>query len=112
MLWTNSTFGMRLPLWALAALTAVAHAAVGGHAFGPPQSAPAPQIPAVPATQPAPTPPASRFVVVLDAAHGGDDPGGKLNGQAEKDFTLALSVRLRSLLARAAFRLSPRANPI
>ena len=44
--------------------------------------------------------PAGRFVVVLDAAHGGDDAGGRLgNGQAEKAFTLALSVRLRSLLA-------------
>jgi N-acetylmuramoyl-L-alanine amidase len=39
-------------------------------------------------------------VVVLDAAHGGDDLGGRLsNGQLEKDFTLAFSVRLRSLLA-------------
>ena len=37
--------------------------------------------------------------MVLDAAHGGDDPGGRLaNGQPEKAFTLALSVRLRSLL--------------
>ncbi|MGA2649743.1 MAG: N-acetylmuramoyl-L-alanine amidase [Terracidiphilus sp.] len=46
-------------------------------------------------------PPASppRFMVVLDAAHGGDDPGAKLSdGQPEKAFTLALSVRLRSLL--------------
>jgi N-acetylmuramoyl-L-alanine amidase len=48
----------------------------------------------------APSAPAARFVVVLDAAHGGDDPGGRLsNGQPEKAFTLALSVRLRSLLA-------------
>ena len=39
-------------------------------------------------------------MVVLDAAHGGDDPGGRLaNGQLEKTATLALSVRLRSLLA-------------
>jgi N-acetylmuramoyl-L-alanine amidase len=39
-------------------------------------------------------------VVVLDAAHGGDDAGGRLaNGQPEKALTLALSVRLRSLLA-------------
>jgi N-acetylmuramoyl-L-alanine amidase len=39
-------------------------------------------------------------VVVLDAAHGGDDTGGRLSdGQPEKTFTLALSVRLRSLLA-------------
>jgi N-acetylmuramoyl-L-alanine amidase len=47
-------------------------------------------------------------VVVLDAAHGGDDPGARIKGpaghgpegqsQAEKTFTLALSVRLRSLL--------------
>jgi N-acetylmuramoyl-L-alanine amidase len=38
-------------------------------------------------------------MVVLDAAHGGDDSGGRLsNGQLEKTFTLALSVRLRSLL--------------
>ncbi len=44
--------------------------------------------------------PAARFVVVLDAAHGGDDTGGRLaSGQMEKTATLALSVRLRSLLA-------------
>jgi N-acetylmuramoyl-L-alanine amidase len=43
-------------------------------------------------------------VVVLDAAHGGDDSGGKLDSQAEKDFTLALSVRLRSLLAARGFQ--------
>jgi N-acetylmuramoyl-L-alanine amidase len=36
---------------------------------------------------------------VLDAAHGGDDSGGRLANQAEKDFNLALSVRLRSLLS-------------
>jgi N-acetylmuramoyl-L-alanine amidase len=48
--------------------------------------------------------PAQRFVVVLDAAHGGAESGGRLgdpNGQSEpeKAYTLALSVRLRSLLA-------------
>jgi len=48
---------------------------------------------------PAPTAPPPRFVVVLDAAHGGDDTGGHFaNNQVEKAFTLALSVRLRSLL--------------
>ena len=47
----------------------------------------------------APAAPAARYVVVLDAAHGGDDAGGHLaNNQLEKNFTLALSVRLRSLL--------------
>ncbi|HWG18893.1 MAG TPA: N-acetylmuramoyl-L-alanine amidase [Terracidiphilus sp.] len=50
--------------------------------------------------QAAPAAPSTRFVVVLDAAHGGDDTGGHLDdGQYEKAATLALSVRLRSLLA-------------
>lgn len=49
---------------------------------------------------PAPAGPQGRFVVVLDAAHGGDDTGGRLaNGATEKRFTLDFSVRLRSLLA-------------
>lgn len=52
----------------------------------------------------APPTPSSRFVVVLDAAHGGGDLGGRLVDQSgqrepEKAYTLALSVRLRSLLA-------------
>ncbi len=55
---------------------------------------------------PVPNPPfpGSRFVVVLDAAHGGGDAGAKLtdasgNAEAEKDYTLAFNVQLRSLLA-------------
>jgi N-acetylmuramoyl-L-alanine amidase len=44
-------------------------------------------------------PPAARYTVVLDAAHGGDDSGGHSGNWLEKDTTLALSVRLRSLLA-------------
>ncbi len=46
----------------------------------------------------APAAPAAPFVVVLDAAHGGDDSGGHSGNWAEKNFTLALSMRLRSLL--------------
>jgi N-acetylmuramoyl-L-alanine amidase len=43
--------------------------------------------------------------VVLDAAHGGSDLGGRLaNGGAEKTFTLALSVKLRSLLVARGFQ--------
>ncbi len=46
---------------------------------------------------------AQRFTVLLDAAHGGDDSGALLPKEnsspaKEKDATLALSVRLRSLL--------------
>ena len=49
--------------------------------------------------QQAPSVPQARFVVVLDAAHGGDETGGRLaSGQFEKAFTLALAARLRSLL--------------
>ena len=53
------------------------------------------------AQSPAATTP--RFVVVLDAAHGGTDLGGRLGedasqSQFEKAYTLGLGVRLRSLL--------------
>ncbi len=52
----------------------------------------------------APPAPATRFVVVLDAAHGSNDTGGTLSNQGggsqlEKAWSLALSIRLRSLLA-------------
>jgi N-acetylmuramoyl-L-alanine amidase len=40
------------------------------------------------------------FSVVLDAAHGGNDSGARLEEQLqEKDVVLALSVRLRSMLS-------------
>jgi N-acetylmuramoyl-L-alanine amidase len=48
--------------------------------------------------------PSARFVIVIDAAHGGDDTGGHLDdGQLEKSATLALSIRLRSQLAARGF---------
>lgn len=47
----------------------------------------------------APAAPPASFVVVLNAAHGGSDAGANLDGQPEKAFTLAMSIRLRSLLA-------------
>lgn len=53
---------------------------------------------APPAPPPAPPQAPPPFVVVLDAAHGGDDSGGHLDSQPEKAFNLALNVRLRSLL--------------
>lgn len=52
-----------------------------------------------------PAGPGSRFVVVLDAAHGGDDGGGMVGESVpEKTVTLELSVRLRSLLAARGFQ--------
>ncbi len=57
-------------------------------------------LPCLAQAPPPPTAPAARFVVVLDAAHGGNDTGAHLDsGQLEKSVNLALSVRLRSLLA-------------
>jgi N-acetylmuramoyl-L-alanine amidase len=50
-----------------------------------------------------PSPPASiqaRFVVVVDAAHGGTDSGASISEHIlEKDVVLSLAVRLRSTLA-------------
>jgi N-acetylmuramoyl-L-alanine amidase len=55
--------------------------------------------------QQAPPTSGTRFVVVIDAAHGGDDTGAHLSsGQLEKAANLALSVRLRSLLAARGFQ--------
>jgi N-acetylmuramoyl-L-alanine amidase len=66
-----------------------------------PAAQPAPAV----GPTPNPTPKAARFVVVLDAAHGGDDGGAHLNSAvAEKTVTLALSVRLRSLLTARGFQ--------
>jgi N-acetylmuramoyl-L-alanine amidase len=57
---------------------------------------------ALSAQGPTPTP---RFIVVLDAAHGGDDSGAHLDsGQLEKAVNLVLSVRLRSLLTARGFQ--------
>ncbi len=61
-------------------------------------------LPAAAQAPPAPPAPQARFVVVLDAAHGGGDSGAWLaDGQLEKNATLAMSVRLRSLLAARGF---------
>jgi len=52
----------------------------------------------LPAMAQAPAGTEPRFVVVLDAAHGGADTGGHSSEWTEKSLTLVLSVRLRSLL--------------
>lgn len=56
---------------------------------------PLPAVPSAPVPKAAP-----RFLVVLDAAHGGNDTGARLSDTLpEKELTLALSVRLRSMLS-------------
>jgi len=64
---------------------------------------PAPALPAQPPPPvPAPVPPsvAPRFLVVLDAAHGGSDTGARITDRIlEKDITLSLAARLRSMLS-------------
>jgi len=61
-----------------------------------------PQAPAVPSMPTAAGPPGvqgPRFVVVVDAAHGGSDTGARIGGGIlEKDITLGVSARLRSTL--------------
>jgi N-acetylmuramoyl-L-alanine amidase len=56
-----------------------------------------------PPPQPAPGP-LNRNVIVLDPAHGGVDSGSRIGDSTlEKDVTLALAFRLRSLLAARGF---------
>ena len=77
------------------------------------QAAPPPPVAANPAEQaavPAPPPtgpaaplvsgaPRTRYLVIIDPAHGGDDPGAKLTDTLlEKDITLAFARRLRAAL--------------
>ncbi|GGA23660.1 N-acetylmuramoyl-L-alanine amidase family protein [Paenibacillus physcomitrellae] len=54
-------------------------------------------------SQPATTPPAGttgKKVIVIDAGHGGSDPGAiSLNNRNEKDFTLATVLKLQQVLA-------------
>ena len=61
-----------------------------------PAQSPAPVVPA--------TGPLNRNVIVLDAAHGGVDSGSRIGDSIlEKDVTLALAFRLRSLLTARGF---------
>jgi N-acetylmuramoyl-L-alanine amidase len=67
---------------------------------GAPQSTPAQPQRTAPPERSSP-----RFIVVLDAAHGGDDNGGQVGASTpEKNITLDLSVRLRSILTARGFQ--------
>jgi N-acetylmuramoyl-L-alanine amidase len=76
---------------------------VSANAQDPPQAVQIPQQqPANPPHLPtaASTPVVPRFMVVLDAAHGGTETGARINDHLlEKDLTLNLSIRLRSMLS-------------
>lgn len=63
-----------------------------------PASVPKAPAPSVPAPAPAPHV-VPQFLVLLDAAHGGNDTGARLSSTLlEKDLTLDLTNRLRSML--------------
>ncbi len=69
----------------------------------PPAPAPPPAVtPEAPATTPAaptPAPAHARMLVLIDAAHGGEERGAQLSDKlAEKDVTLALARRLKAEL--------------
>ncbi len=90
---------MRLPRHSTAAsLLALASLALCAQTSAPTQL----QTPAAP-PQPAPVP-INRNVIFLDPAHGGLDSGSRIGDQTlEKDVTLALAFRLRSLLSARGF---------
>ena len=62
-------------------------------------------VPVKPNLPPVPAPiPLNRKLIVLDPAHGGVDSGSRISDSAvEKDVTLALAFRLRSLLTARGF---------
>lgn len=79
--------GSHARAWAIALIFAAASTLSGGQTTGG-------------LAAPAPMEVAPRFVVLLDAAHGGAETGARISDQLlEKDLVLALSVRLRSVLS-------------
>jgi N-acetylmuramoyl-L-alanine amidase len=85
----------------VAALATAGAVALLGHAQS--QSGPAPGATSQ-AAQIQPPSAINHNVVVLDPAHGGPDSGAKLGDQLlEKDVTLALAARLRTVLTAAGF---------
>lgn len=65
------------------------------------RSAEAPAAAAIPAPKPDTPPPQRKVrVVVIDPGHGGTDSGARNPANAEKDLTLAIARRLRTVLQR------------
>lgn len=83
-------------------------AAPPAEAVAPPITPPQPTAPTpapAPAAQPSlPSGYRPRFLVVIDASHGGDDRGAALSSQlAEKDVVMAMARRLRAELQNRGF---------
>jgi N-acetylmuramoyl-L-alanine amidase len=94
MRWTEAALRSFLNL-ALLLLTAAGNAQQTQPAVPAPPALPASSIPS-----PANPNVAPRFLVVLDAAHGGTDTGARITDHLlEKDITLSLAMRLRSMLS-------------
>jgi N-acetylmuramoyl-L-alanine amidase len=82
-------------------LCLLALSTIAAHAQTPP---PPPRDQSFYVNQPPATPKMPRNVILLDPAHGGDDPGASLpNNALEKDITQAFATRLKPLLAAAGF---------
>lgn len=98
MRWTNLQSGAWVISLALLSLSATGQQVTPTPTEPPsvslPQTSAMPSLPTRPATPAQP-----RFVVVLDAAHGGDNQGARIADRLlEKDIVLDLSIRMRSIL--------------
>jgi N-acetylmuramoyl-L-alanine amidase len=69
-----------------------------------PTPAPPPKDQSFYVNQPTAIPKPPRNIILIDPAHGGDDPGAQLpNNAVEKEVTQAFAARLKPLLAAAGF---------
>jgi N-acetylmuramoyl-L-alanine amidase len=85
-------------------LCLLALSATASHAQTPNPTPPPPKDQSFYVNQPPATPKLPRNIILLDPAHGGDDPGAQLpNNAVEKDVTQAFAARLKPLLAAAGF---------
>jgi N-acetylmuramoyl-L-alanine amidase len=100
----NATLACTL---ALAALPGLSQTATPAPAPAPKATAPKPSTPpvaTVPSLAATPATPFNRGIILLDPAHGGGDSGSRISDSIlEKDVTLNLAFRLRSLLSARGF---------
>lgn len=63
-------------------------------------STPSPAATPTPTPKPTSSTPKTEFIVVLDAGHGGKDPGAVIGDAYEKDIDLAIVLKLRDILEK------------